>query len=462
MKFFLFGLGLVFFTLILHVLGDEVWNANEDWVKPREWEEVPHVSRNVVDSVIAEENCPRDETYIFYKKLVNFLFDSRRLNTNGESHKITRILRLEMTPELLEKLREAQSARDIDSIIFEIVEMSRESRIQEMREIVFSIADTLSMYISEVNASDTIFFLSLTLMTLLFVWIVSRQMRRNIILVFILTILSISYFLTYLDCNRKLEIKKLMELNKADEKNPCQIKNSVFRWWQSYSEDDCFKHLTSSYGSQRSICRPTEVFIQFFSHLAITQFITFVQESHVALRDIVSNYSWQEKLVVLPIIIIFTYLVLSTVLKYSFKYMMPTILTKISDHGESRNSQNNMGMNINSHIASGFSQGESDKLILSGESVSKLLHLLTQKSTVTLKEAEDVLETEDGERVQVLPVEDGEEDSNSKAIQSKDLPKDEEISRGETGPKAIQNIKSETPEHCEETDIEVSMRKKII
>ncbi|XP_055680039.1 uncharacterized protein LOC129788069 [Lutzomyia longipalpis] len=389
MKVFLYGFGFLFILLTHIVTADEA-QIPADWVEPHAWANVQ--KRASADALEAGRSIPREEGQHFYRKLVNFLFDTSKLRPNGDGDTLTRTLHLHITPKLLERLQEAETARDIDSVVFEVIEMSREGRLEQVKEIVISVTDIITNYLNEIYNSDTLLFLSLAVATVGFVWIVSRRLQRNIVLVFILTIVAISYFLMYLDCNQKLEIEKLMELNRMAGKNPCHVKQSFFSWG-THSEDDCMKHLKNSYGPQRSICRPTEVLLQFFSHLTMTQFVTFIQESHETFSGIFRKYTWKEQIVILPFVLYFTYLMMSILIKYTFKYVVPAIMGSINSHGDGQSAPQQFAQR----------PPEADQLILSGESVQKLLNLLRQNSTVTLQQAAGALETEGGDRVQVLP-----------------------------------------------------------
>uniref|UniRef100_A0A1B0EZ69 Uncharacterized protein n=1 Tax=Phlebotomus papatasi TaxID=29031 RepID=A0A1B0EZ69_PHLPP len=397
-KVSLHALGL-FLLLLTHSAADNDANIPENWVEPHAWGSVQKVGgkpREIPrEPAIIGGSCPRDEAHLFYTKLVNFLFDRSKLRENPDGDKLTRTLHLHLTPDLLQRLKEAKTAREIDSVVFEVIEMSREGKIEQVKEIVISVADVITFYLKEIQNSDTLLFFALIVVTLTFVWCVSRRFKRNIVLVFILTIVLISYFLTYLDCNKRLEIKKLMELNGQNEKNPCEVNKSYFYFFSyKFSKDDCFEHLMKTYGPQRSICAPTEVFLQFFSHLAMTQFITLVQESNTVLKDIFMNYSWTERLLVLSFVVGLCYVIVLPVFTTILQYSLPTVIRSINEHGEGENPRQNS--------RNPPAIQDSDHLVLSGESVQRLLTILTQNASVTVRDAENVLQAEIGNRIEEL------------------------------------------------------------
>ncbi|XP_059610058.1 uncharacterized protein LOC132257238 [Phlebotomus argentipes] len=448
MNLFLHGFGLLLIIISCAAFQDDVI-IPEDWVEPHAWASVQKVSgtrnkdatKDATDKPEPRESCPVDESLVFYRRLVNFLFDTSKLRKSPDGDQMFRSLHLLVTPKILEKLKEARTARDLDSVVFEVIELSRDGKLQQAKEIVMSYVEIFTFYLNEIYNSDTLLFITLAMTTLSFVWFVSRRMQRNIVLVFILTIVAISYLLMYMDCNRRLEIKKLLQLNRENEGNPCEVTSSWSLWSSrsSYSEDECMKHLLKKFGPQRSICGPTEVLLEFFSHITMEQFSTFVYKAATSFKEISANYSITENILLLPLILFFTTFMLITIFKYVFKYVVPTVVTNLNDHGVD---QTQKSQNV-PQIDSG-----SDRLVLSGQSVEKLLNLLRQNSTVSLTEAAGALETADGDRVQILP---NTESQVQSAILEKDdkesekLEKPEKESENNKNPEEItsKNTKSE-------------------
>lgn len=150
----------LFLLLLTHTAADNDANIPENWVEPHAWGSVQKVGgkpREIPgEPEIIGGSCPRDEAHLFYTKLVNFLFDRSKLRENPDGDRLTRTLYLHLTPDLLQRLKEAKTAREIDSVVFEVIEMSREGKIEQVKEIVISVADVITFYLKEIHNSDTV------------------------------------------------------------------------------------------------------------------------------------------------------------------------------------------------------------------------------------------------------------------------------------------------------------------
>lgn len=92
----------------------------------------------------------------FYKKLVNFLFKRKQhlVNEFDQNQHLIKI-HLQITTEQLEKLAATENIREMDAIVWDVIELSRDGFIVEAKELIFTWLDYLhNLYLWIINSSS--------------------------------------------------------------------------------------------------------------------------------------------------------------------------------------------------------------------------------------------------------------------------------------------------------------------
>lgn len=97
--------------------------------------------------------CDEDLGALYYKKLVNYLFRKSKQVVDDFERQHLISIHLQITERQLQQLKEADSVRDIDSIVSTVIANSKNDFLQEAKEKLWSWFDQLHyLYLCILNS----------------------------------------------------------------------------------------------------------------------------------------------------------------------------------------------------------------------------------------------------------------------------------------------------------------------
>ncbi|XP_004529385.1 uncharacterized protein LOC101456462 isoform X1 [Ceratitis capitata] len=378
--------------------------ATEDedsWIDPDAWGREEHLQNpnrntNSVQTLDTESNshCNRNNAdspgedavaLVYYKKLIAHLFNSNSFKYNDLNGEYTRALIFTVLPVQLEQLKKLNDPRDLDAVVTEILSKAKSpteadyySQQNSKKKIGIPglIWDIIKDFFQLLKHSEVQFLLG-TISILLIGWYWHRKYKISIFVLIIGAVLCFGYFHTYIECNRKIEAERLLEVLAHQE----QL-NTEPRWYTpivnlfSSSEQDSkrakFEYLKKASRINLNFCRPDHVFLLYANDLFLKQLTFLIDETTEAIQTLRSNLSFPfNYLAVVLLVMLIGYIV-----KYTFKYILsPRAWADIWYAHQS-------GHNAPQHDALSGRTGTTHREdCLSGENLSMLLNAISGGST---------------------------------------------------------------------------------
>ncbi|XP_058452242.1 uncharacterized protein LOC131430944 [Malaya genurostris] len=329
---------------------DEFINPN--WIKPDPWSRHDREMRKKQTARAEECQCPpvpqcdpieksllttaKVETIdkpddnnrlamVFYKKFVTRLFDDSQLMPDDASAYLLRNVQFKVTRKQVQDLKQATTARDIDGIVAAIVEQSKGSGYRPVME---SFCWNISLFFSRLSENVYLLYFLLPTVCLpaayILVKILSRIMHIHPAIIVFLLFTTISFFITFDECNRKLELESLAKLMHHDTTNPCDTQHKANRgvtdWltglFGQSDEAKCMEHLRKTLGASRKICDPSQVFMVMVAKIQLSYFETFFVKIIEIFKTSTASSGFVESFLIKILLILLVYVLVKTVLKY--------------------------------------------------------------------------------------------------------------------------------------------------
>ncbi|KXJ72120.1 uncharacterized protein LOC115260809 [Aedes albopictus] len=316
---------------------------NPNWVKPGHYHH--HGSRSEEAScpppVVEECKCPilpdcpvfdpvesgpskqedLQKTFVYYRKFVRRIFDERRLQADLEDESfMVRNIQFRISKQQVEKLKEARTPSEIDDVLTEIVEQSKENVYYAMAE---GACRSLYSFIVATQQNGVFLYGVLPAIALLVIVAIAKRFNMRWWIVAPLCALIGTYIMTYRDCNNRLELQSLIKVMKRgdDQSNPCKQLTS---WFSSGAEANCMDYLQNVHGLKRAFCDPSEVAIEMLARLPMKYFGVVVDETNSIIDSVSSKFGWMRTILMGTSIMGLIYTIVTTCIPSSliagFKY----------------------------------------------------------------------------------------------------------------------------------------------
>lgn len=189
-------------------------------------------------------DCDKDQSSFYYNKLVNYLFSKSKRLYDDFDDKLLISIHLQVTREQMKALSSTTNPQDIDAIVFQVIENSKDGLVVQANEILLSWYDRLHYgYLTVLNSQSAqlVLFVSLFLISALGIRLICRI---NFIAVFVISLIVISLVYKYLDCNRRLEYENHERIKTlANEPNPCERSTKFLGLVNNYNAEKCTAYM---------------------------------------------------------------------------------------------------------------------------------------------------------------------------------------------------------------------------
>lgn len=218
---------------------------HQGWVQPHEWggevdpgvyEPKPtskpsiQLKSNNNDVPLINPDTRAMET--FYVKLVNYIFNEKKMKKDPTTGKLFRIIHFEINEEQLKLLKSSfGNVREVDGIVFDVLKDSNEGFIVSTAEFIFTISEKIYFFFWE-TLEEFHFYMYAALIVLMIVILKRHNKRWNIVLLSLGIIFMISFKMEYNNCNKRLKVEKLLKLS-IKEKNACDF-NQPQTYYESF------------------------------------------------------------------------------------------------------------------------------------------------------------------------------------------------------------------------------------
>lgn len=229
-----------------------------------------------------------------FRKFLIRLFDERKLEVDEKNDFRLRNVQFKATELQISKIKEAQSVRELDDVVAGIVEQSEGSIYRSMAENLCW--DLVTWYGSAIQ-STVFMYVIVPAVVILLLLVICRAFRIPLWFLIIVVCLLITYVSTYRDCNNRLELESLTTLmKKPPGSDPCaeyqQSGSCWVSWWCKDKKAECIERLQEEYGLKRTVCDPSEVFIEMVAKLQLQYFETFVEKMVSIFENSTAKHGW--------------------------------------------------------------------------------------------------------------------------------------------------------------------------
>lgn len=171
----------------------------------------------------------------------------------------------------------------------------------------------------------------------------SKLTFSALIVLVILGIFSISYGMSYLDCQSDLEVEQMIKMSEMKAvNNPCKdFHGENANLWSSMwvrvagsSENKCYEHMRKTFKPSRNYCDPLDVFAKWAAKIQMSYF----SQIFIGFMEIIANFTSSSNIVTKVIVwvvgaVVFVYLIISfgkEVIVNSSKGLFNMLTTRIA------------------------------------------------------------------------------------------------------------------------------------
>ncbi|XP_068155612.1 uncharacterized protein [Drosophila tropicalis] len=311
----------------------------------------------------------------YFKKFVKLLFQRQRLQYDATSTVYKRSLLFSLLPAQLEQLEAVEDARDLDIILMRILENAEAAPLfpggNGCSYTYFSwLPDIFTDFIQLTKQSEVRLFLKFIMIGAIG-WLINKRYGVGALTLILCGIFFYGYFITYLECNKKLEVDAMIDIIDNTQKfdiSPMSWGSLAWNYFFKESEVDQQKaRLRKSAKLNMSECRLDHVLIMYINDLFLKQLEMLLEKVTQTMSKLSSEMPFPFNLIApLALAALVGYIV-----KLTFKYIIsPKVWIKMRHSApppapHQAVSQNNEALG--------------DRL--SGENLKMLLNAITVTST---------------------------------------------------------------------------------
>ncbi|XP_014092612.2 uncharacterized protein [Bactrocera oleae] len=241
----------------------------------------------------------------------------------------TRSLILTALPAQLEQLKNLNDPRDLDVILSEILSKTRAPTKADLDKDnvvtgVFALIWDIIKVLGHLLKVSEVQFLLGAAGLLLIGWYCHRMYRIGIITMIVGAVVCFGYFHTYLECNRKLEAERLLEMIARHEQLAAQepmwytpIVN-LLTFSGKQTRDTKKEYIKKASQLNLNFCRPDHVFLLYANDLFLTQ-LTFLIDKCVETMEILRNSLSFPFNYIASAVLVF---LIGYIVKLTFKYIL--------------------------------------------------------------------------------------------------------------------------------------------
>ncbi|XP_026836724.1 uncharacterized protein LOC6552265 [Drosophila erecta] len=262
----------------------------------------------------------------YFKKFVNQLFQRKHLRYDAQSAVHKRALIFSMLPSQLDELEKVQDARDMDILLTKILESAEEGPLFNKRfgysyvpSGFFSLSMDIFKDVIELTKTTEVQFILYATLAIVLIVIVHKRFRIKVISIVICGIFLFGYIQTYLECNRELDIDRMIEIAKHHLESEKSWFSRVGSYiFQATPNNKKIEMLKQSSKRHTSICMPDEVLLLYMNNLFIKQLEIAIEKVSEIMTKLSSGLSFPYNLLA-PVLLV---CLVGYIIKLSFKYIL--------------------------------------------------------------------------------------------------------------------------------------------
>ncbi|EDW81262.2 uncharacterized protein Dwil_GK11120 [Drosophila willistoni] len=326
-----------FLLSFLLFLTPTVWcqsgqNDGESWIDPHvAWSDWALTDSNAdtcqcqatPESIAAIEDAV---ALTYFKKFVKLLFQRQRLQFDATSTLYKRSLLFSLFPDQLEQLEAVEDARDLDIILMRILENAEAAPLfpggNGCSYTYFSwLPDIFTDFIQLTKHSEVRLLLKLLIIGVV-AWLTNKRYGVGALTLTICGIFFYGYFITYLECNKKLEVDAMIDMIDNSQKLDSSSLSWGSRAWNYFfqeSEIDQQKaRLRKSAKLNMSECRLDYVLIMYLNDLFLKQLEMLLEKVTQTMSKLSSEMPFPFNLIA-PFALV---ALVGYIVKLTFKYVI--------------------------------------------------------------------------------------------------------------------------------------------
>ncbi|XP_017480830.1 PREDICTED: uncharacterized protein LOC108370086 isoform X1 [Rhagoletis zephyria] len=345
--------GLCFYIILFCIVSNRhavlCTHEEDSWIEPDAWgreqslrnshqkndlENGESTSDSKCNVIIGSSHSTDTVTLMYYKRLIAYLFNNDSLKYDKETGKYSRAIILTVLPGQLERLTSLNDPRDLDSVLTQILTKAREPNQDDCyycngrsgygsMGIFDLIWDIIKDVAQLLKASEVQFLLGAAGLVMIG-WYCHRKYNIGIISMIIGAVICFGYFHTYLECNRKLEAERLLEMLARHE----QQEPSEPSWYRSIvnfftSSEQREKQAKKEYIKQSSqlnlgFCRPDHVFLMYANDLFLKQLGFLMDKCAETMEVLKDNLTFPFNYLASVLLVV----LIGYIVKLTFKYIL--------------------------------------------------------------------------------------------------------------------------------------------
>lgn len=302
----------------------------------------------------------------YYRRLVKHLFENKKFQRDPVSdHFIANVpLRLKKEQyELLEQNVDGLNLNELDDLIADVLKQSNdEDWDYPVAQILLDhYRHQLIESLPSINSPATQIIIAVLIIVFISRMFHFSKLTFSALILFILmTVVTVSYSMTYYDCLNDLEVEQMIQLSKQQStNNPCKdYQGEHESFWSSMhtvimgsSENKCLEHMRKTFKTSKKFCDPLDVFAQWFGKIQMSYFSTVFGGFFEMISSMGSSSNILTRMLLYVVgAVVFAYLVLSfgtTLLKQGCAGIFKVFTTtRLSPEPNSTNQSNNENYQI--------------------------------------------------------------------------------------------------------------------
>ncbi|XP_018797380.1 PREDICTED: uncharacterized protein LOC108974153 isoform X2 [Bactrocera latifrons] len=420
----------------------------DSWIEPDAWRreeylQNPQQSKNKYQSDESWEDskCPvckndnhseEDVALMYYKRLIAYLFNSDFFKQDDLTGEFTRSLILTALPAQLEQLKNLNDPRDLDMILSKILLNTRVPiQMQANGKSVFALIWEIIKDLGQLLKISEVQFLLGAAGLLLIGWHCHRKYSIGIIAMIVGAVVCFGYFHTYLECNRKLEAERLLEMLARHE----QLAAQEPRWYTpivnffTFSEQQAQKtkkeYIKQASQLNLNFCRPDHVFLLYANDLFLKQLTFLIDKSIETMETLRNTLSFPFNYIAGGMLVF----LIGYIVKLTFKYILsPRAWYGVWQQHEYATHRGGLPASTGTALHEDRISGENLRILLnaiSGATSSNQISISNTTATASLTQA---IEQGSGVQEILASLENGSADTASDSSMSEKLAKSKENS----------------------------------
>ncbi|KMZ04558.1 uncharacterized protein LOC6728729 [Drosophila simulans] len=262
----------------------------------------------------------------YFKKFVNMLFQRKRFQYDAMSAVHKRSLLFSLLPSQLDELERVQNARDLDVLLTKILESAEEAPLfnggsgcSYVRHGFFSLLVDIFKDVIELTKTTEVKFILYATLAIALAVIVHKRFRVGLISLVLGGVFLCGYIQTYLECNRELDIDRLIEVvNHNHEPDSSLLSRLLGYIYRDSPKTKKIEMIKKSAKLSISICMPDQVFFMYMNNLFIKQLEIMIEKVSGTMTKLSSGLSFPYNLLA-PVLLVF---LVGYIIKLSFKYIL--------------------------------------------------------------------------------------------------------------------------------------------